>query len=98
MNSLRLTGKFNRVVMAGIAFISIAAATNAQGKTDSTTIHEPAAKTVSGDLGEVVYASGSHLGFKKDDGRGVHFGNVPDTAAVDGKPVAIDDLEPGMKL
>jgi hypothetical protein len=98
MNSLQLTGKFNRVVMAGIAFMSFAVATTAQVKTNSATNHGPAAKTVSVDRGEVVYASGSDLVLKKDDGTIVHFANVSDTATVDGKQVAIDDLEPGMKL
>jgi hypothetical protein len=98
MNSLHMTRKLNRLVMAGIAFISFVAATNAQVKTESTTIHEPATKTVSVDRGEVVYASGSDLVLKKDDGTVVHFANVSDTATVDGKQVAIDDLEAGMKL
>ena len=98
MNSLHSTPKLNRLVMAGIAFMSFVAATNAQVKTESTTIHEPATKTVSVDRGEVVYASGSDLVLKKDDGTVVHFANVSDTATVDGKQVAIDDLEPGMKL
>jgi hypothetical protein len=98
MNSLHMTRKLNRLVMAGIAFMSFVAATNAQVKTESTTIHEPATKTVSVDRGEVVYASGSDLVLKKDDGTVVHFANVSDTATVDGKQVAIDDLEAGMKL
>jgi hypothetical protein len=98
MNSLQITRKLNRLVMAGIAFMSFVAATNAQVKTDSTTIHEPAIKTVSVDRGEVVYASGSDLVLKKDDGTVVHFTNVSDTVTVDGKQVAIDDLEPGMEL
>ena len=98
MNSLQITRKLNRLVMAGIAFMSFVAVTNAQVKTDSTTIHEPATKTVSVDRGEVVYASGSDLVLKKDEGTVVHFANVSDTATVDGKQVAIDDLEPGMKL
>jgi hypothetical protein len=98
VNSLQITRKLNRLVMAGIAFMSFVAATNAQVKTDSATIHGPATKTVSVDRGEVVYASGSDLVLKKDDGTIVHFANVSDTATVDGKQVAIDDLEPGMKL
>jgi hypothetical protein len=98
MNSLHMTRKLNRLVMAGIAFMSFVAATNAQVKTESTTIREPATKTVSVDRGEVVYASGSDLVLKKDDGTVVHFANVSDTATVDGKQVAIDDLEAGMKL
>lgn len=54
MNPLQITRKLNRLVMAGIAFMSFVAATNAQVKTESTTIHEPATKTVSIDRGEVV--------------------------------------------
>lgn len=98
MNSLQLTRKLTHFVAAGIALMSLAATTNAQVKTESTTIHEPATKTVSVDRGEVVYASGSDLVLKKDDGTVVHFANVSDTATVDGKQVAIDDLEAGMKL
>jgi hypothetical protein len=98
MNSLQITRKLNSLVMAGIAFMSFAAAANAQVKTESTTIHEPATETISVDRGEVVYASGSDLVLKKDDGTVVHFAHVSDTATVDGKQVAIHDLEPGMKL
>jgi hypothetical protein len=95
MNSTR---KLNHLVMAGIACMSFAVAMNAQVKTESSTTHRPATKTVSVDRGEVVYASGSDLVLKKDDGTIVHFANVSDTATIDGKQVAIDNLEPGMKL
>jgi hypothetical protein len=98
MNTLQLTRKLNHLVMAGIACMFFAGAMNAQVKTESNTTHGPATKTVSVDRGEVVYASGSDLVLKKDDGTIVHFANVSDTATVDGKQVAIDDLEPGMKL
>jgi hypothetical protein len=98
MNSLQLTRKLNHLVMAGIACMSFAVAMNAQVKTESNTTHGPATKSVSVDRGEVVYASGSDLVLKKDDGTIVHFANVSETATVDGKQVAIDDLEPGMKL
>jgi hypothetical protein len=84
--------------MAGIACMSFASVVNAQVKTETNTIHEPATKTISVDRGEVVYASGSDLVLKKDDGSIVHFANVTDTATVDGERVAIDALEPGMKL
>src|ERR1700733_14518489 len=98
MNTLQLTRKLNHLVMAGIACMFFAGAMNARVKTESNTTHGPATKTVSVDRGEVVYASGSDLVLKKDDGTIVHFANVSDTATVDGKQVAIDDLEPGMKL
>jgi hypothetical protein len=98
MNSLQLTRKLNHLVMAGIACMSFAVAMNAQVKTESNTTPGPATKSVSGDRGEVVYASGSDLVLKKQDGTIVHFANVSDTVTVDSKQVAIDDLEPGMKL
>jgi hypothetical protein len=98
MNSLQLTRKLTHFVTAGIAFMSFAAATNAQVKTDRTTVHGQATQTISVDRGEVVYASGSDLVLKNDDGAIVHFANVTDTATVDGKQVPVDELEPGMKL
>jgi hypothetical protein len=98
MNSLQLTRKLTHFLMAGIASMSFALAVNAQVKTETSTAHGPAAKTVSVDRGEVVYASGSDLVLRKDDGTIVHFANVSDTATVDGKQVAIDGLKPGMKL
>jgi hypothetical protein len=98
MNSLQLTRKLTHLVMAGIACMSLAVAMNAQVKTERNTNHGPATKTVSVDRGEVVYASGSDLVVKKNDGTIVHFANVSDAATVDGKQVAIDALEPGMKL
>jgi hypothetical protein len=98
MNSLQLTRKLNHLVMAGIACMSFAVAMNAQVKTESNITHGPATKSVIVDRGEVVYASGGDLVLKKDDGTIVHFANVSDTATVDGKQVAVDDLEPGMKL
>jgi hypothetical protein len=78
--------------------MSFAAAMNAQVKTESNTTHGAATKNISVDRGEVVYAAGSDLVLKKDDGAILHFANVSDTATVDGKQVAIADLEPGMKL
>jgi hypothetical protein len=98
MNSRQLTRKLTQLVMAGLASMSIALTASAQVTTESTTVHGPAAQTISVDHGEVVYASGSDLVLKKDEGTIVHFANVSDSATVDGKQVAISDLEPGMKL
>ncbi|MGA3107295.1 MAG: hypothetical protein ABSD53_22665 [Terriglobales bacterium] len=98
MNSLQLTRKLTHLVMAGIASMSFALVVNAQVNNETSIAHGPATKTVSVDRGEVVYASGSDLVLKKDDGTVVHFANVSDTATVDGKRVSVDDLEPGMKL
>lgn len=98
MNSLQLTQKLNYLVMAGIVCMSFSLMVNAQVKTETSTAHGLATERISVDRGEVVYASGSDLLVKKDDGTLVHFANVTDTATVDGKQVAIDELEPGMKL
>jgi hypothetical protein len=97
MNSLHLTRKLSHF-FAGIAFMSLAVTMSAQIKTESSTVHGPARKTISVDRGEVVYASGSDLVLKKDDGSVVHFANVAETATVDGEQLAIDNLKPGMKL
>src|ERR1700677_1615270 len=98
MNSLQLTRKLTHLVATGIACISFSLAMNAQIKTETSTTHGLATEAVSVDRGEVVYASGSDLVLRKDDGTIVHFAGVIDAATVDGKQVAIDDLEPGMKL
>jgi hypothetical protein len=98
MNSLQLSRKLTHIFTAGIAFMSFAVATNAQVKTQSNTIHGPATKTISVDRGEVVYASGSDLVLKKEDGTIMHLSNVSESATVDGKEVALDNLKPGMKL
>jgi hypothetical protein len=98
MNSLQLTRKLTHLVATGIACISFSLAMNAQIKTETSTTHGPATEVVSVDRGEVVYASGSDLVLRKDNGTIVHFAGVIDAATVDGKQVAIDALEPGMKL
>src|ERR1700678_2801204 len=98
MNSLQLTRKLTHLVATGIACISFSLAMNAQIKTETSTTHGPATEVVSVDRGEVVYASGSDLVLRKDDGTIVHFAGVIDAATVDGKQVAIDALELGMKL
>src|SRR5580693_5124999 len=78
--------------------MSFAVAGNTQVKTQSNTVHGPATKTISVDRGEVVYASGSDLVLKKEDGAILHLPNVSDKATVNGKELAIDELKPGMRL
>ncbi len=98
MNSHRFSQKLTHFLAAGIAFMSLAVGANAQVRTESTTTHGPATQSVSVDRGEVVYVSGPNLVLKKDDGTIVHFAHASESATVDGKQVAIDDLKPGMKL
>ena len=98
MNSRQLTRKLTQLFTAGFAFMSFAVAGNAQVKTQSNTVHGPATKTISVDRGEVVYASGSDLVLKKEDGAILHLPNVSDKATVNGKELAIDELKPGMRL
>ncbi|MGA3089786.1 MAG: hypothetical protein ABSD75_14305 [Terriglobales bacterium] len=98
MKSPQLTWTFTQLVTVGIACMSLAVALDAQVKTESTTTHGRATKTISVDRGQVVYASGRDLVLQKEDGTVVHFANVSDGAIVDGKHLAIDDLKPGMKL
>jgi hypothetical protein len=71
----------------------------AQDTTTSITDGE-GTKNVKVESGEVVYVSGHDLVVKKDDGKIVHFANIPDSAKanIDGKEVGIHDLKPGMKL
>src|ERR1700683_5268133 len=98
MITLQLPRKLNHLVMAGIACMSFVVAMNAQVKTESNTTHGPATKTISVDRGEVVYASGSDLVLKKEDGAILHLPNVSDKATVNGKELAIDELKPGRRL
>jgi hypothetical protein len=71
----------------------------AQDTTTSITDGE-GTKNVKVESGEVVYVSGHDLVVKKDDGKIVHFANIPDSAKanIDGKEVGVHDLKPGMKL
>lgn len=98
MNSLPFTQRLTRLLMTGVAVLTFALSMNAQVKTETSTTHGQPEKSFAVDRGEVVYAAGSDLVLKKDDGTIVHFANVSENATVDGKPVAVDKLEPGMKL
>jgi len=100
MNSLQVSQKLNRVRAAGLAVMFLAVAASAQVQTERSISHGQATTTVKVDRGEVVYVSGHDLVVKKDDGKIVHFPNVPDSAraTVDGKEIGIHDLKPGMKL
>jgi hypothetical protein len=57
-------------------------------------------KDVKIERGEIVYVSGNDVVVKMDDGSLRHFQNVPDsvTVNVDGKPLNVHQLKPGMKV
>ncbi|HUO26774.1 MAG TPA: hypothetical protein VMU61_13990 [Candidatus Aquilonibacter sp.] len=100
MNSIRFTQKLGHYFAAGIICMSLAVAVNAQVETQTSVTDGQATKIAKIERGEVVYVSGHDLIVKKDDGKIVHFANVPDSARamVDGKELGIHDLKPGMKL
>jgi hypothetical protein len=72
----------------------------AQVQTDTvTTVGHPTTE-VKVDRAKVVVVDGNDLVVKTEDGRLVHFANVPAdaTATVDGQQLGIHDLKPGMTL
>jgi len=72
----------------------------AQVQTSKTVEHGTATHEVKVEKGEVVYVSGNDLVVKTADGELRHFNNVPDsvTVMVDGKPLNVHQLKPGMTV
>ena len=87
-------------LLAVVLFLSFTLNLMAQVKTEETTTHGAATKTVKVEKGEVVYVSGNHLIVKMDNGEIRDIPNVPETATatVDGKEITIKDVKVGMKL
>ncbi len=88
------------LVAAGIVLLVSTLAMNAQVKTQTHVVHDPATQVVNVQRGEVVLVEGNDLVVKMEDGELRHFPNVPDnvTVNVDGKELTVHDLKPGMKL
>jgi hypothetical protein len=86
---------------AGVLCLAHAFTTNAQVQTHRK-ITQTAAPTTSVKVerGTVVYVNGNNLVVKAEDGRLVHFDNVPETTTltVDGKQLNVHQLTPGMLL
>lgn len=72
----------------------------AQVQTSKTVTHNEPTHDVQVERGEVVYVSGNNVVVKMEDGELKHFNNVPDsvTVNVDGKPLNVHQLKPGMKV
>ena len=90
----------SRVTVVAIA-IMLAAYGNAQVQTSkSTSVAGPSTKQVDVRRGTVVLVDGNDLFVRTEGGQLRHFTNVPESARVwvNGKPLGIHDLKPGMKL
>lgn len=94
---LRSLGQF---LAAGMLCMSLAGVLNAQIETATNITNGDPMKSAKIERGEIVYVSGQDLVVKKDDGKLVHFANVPDSfkVNVDGQDLGIHELKPGMKL
>jgi len=94
---LRNLGQF---LAAGVLCMSLTPVLNAQVETATNTTDGRAFESAKIERGEVVYVSGHDLVVKKNDGKLVHFANVPDSfkVNVEGQELGINDLKPGMEL
>jgi hypothetical protein len=102
MKSATHTRKMKRhLLSAGALCLAFAFGTNAQvqTKTKSTEIAAPTT-SVKVERGTIVYVNGSNVVVKAEDGRLVHFDNVPDTTTVTvgGKQLNVHQLTPGMQV
>jgi len=88
------------ILAFGALCLALAVSVSAQVQTQTTTTIGKATKEVTIEGGEVVAVEGNDLFVKMSDGNLRHFPNVPDSAkvTVDGQPLGIHDLKPGMKL
>jgi hypothetical protein len=92
--------KKSLILMTATLCLDFAALTFAQVQTQTTTTSGPATKEVTIENGEVVAVEGNDLFVKMSDGTLRDFPNVSPSARVDvdGKQVAVSELQPGMKL
>lgn len=88
------------VLPALVAFFALAATSDGQVQTTTSTTSGESTKEVTVERGEVVHVSGNDLVVKMEDGSLRDFHNIPDSAkvSVDGQEVGVHDLKPGMKL
>src|SRR4030095_3681020 len=87
--------------IASAALLANTLAVAAQVNTSTETSSAGAAtKSVKVERGEIVYVSGNNVVVKAEDGTLRHFDNVPDslTVTVEGKPLNVHQLKPGMKV
>jgi hypothetical protein len=88
------------VLAVGVGSLIFSQKTHAQVQTETYTANGQPTTEVKVDRGKVVLVDENDLVVKTEDGRLVHFANVPESAraTVDGQPLGIHDLKPGMTL
>jgi hypothetical protein len=88
------------VLAVGALCLALAASISAQVQTHTSTTTGATVKEVEIDSGEVVAVEGNNLFVKMSDGSLRDFPNVPETVKiiVDGQPLSVHQLKPGMKL
>jgi hypothetical protein len=84
----------------GVASLALTLNVAAQVQTETITFAGQPTTTVQVDRAKVVLVDGNDLVVKTEDGRLVHFANVPEStrATVEGQQLGIHDLKPGMIL
>jgi len=100
MNSSNKGQRVWHVLAVGAIGLALTLSTKAQVQTQTITTTGQATTDVKVDRATVVLVDGNDLVVKTEDGRLVHFANVPEsaTATVAGQQLGIHDLTPGMKL
>ncbi len=100
MNTKKNSQRIWQVLAVGVVGLALTATIGGQVKTETATTLGPPTTEVKVDRGTVVLVDGNDLVVKAEDGRLVHFPNVPEDAraTVDGQQLGIHDLKPGMVL
>lgn len=100
MNSRTPWTRVLLVLTAGVVCLALATSVSAQVQTTTSTTAHASTVTSKVERGEIVYINGHDVIVKMEDGSLRHFSNVPDstTVMVDGKPLGLKDLRPGMKV
>ena len=88
------------VLEVGTIALAVSLSMSAQVQTQTTTTTGQPTTEVKVDRATVVLVDGNDLVVKTENGRLVHFANVPESAraTVDGQQLGIHDLKPGMRL
>jgi hypothetical protein len=100
MNLRNKLQRVSLVLAVGVVGVIDNANAGAQVHTQTSTTTGQPTKEVKVDRGTVLLVDGNDLVVKAEDGRLVHFSNVPESAraTVDGQELGIHDLKPGMTL
>jgi LPXTG-motif cell wall-anchored protein len=100
MKSGRKRQPISLVFAVGAVGLALTLNMSAQVQTETNTTTGQAMTEVKVDRGTVMLVDGNDLVVKTQDGRLVHFANVPESAraTVDGQELGIHDLKPGMTL